>query len=276
MAPTKGTVLCRNRQRYASLKRRIFGLQSCFLTNSTWFDTLGFMHTPDSLQDKVALVVGASSGLGKAVAELLAAQRVRVFAMARSIATADLPESVVKIPLNLRKLDSIDAAFQALYSQTDHVDILVNCAGRGLVKKFEDTTREEIMDILGTNLKGSMYTALEVYKNMVEAGSGHIVNVSSTTGVNPKASETIYAASKAGLIAFSEALRQEAAPHGIRVSCVSPGGMDTAFWSAEGMPPAGKAFMNPSDVAEQIVSILQSPSTISPSHLVIQRGVTQG
>ena len=144
-----------------------------------------------------------------------------------------------------------------------------------LVKNFEDTTRQEIMDVFGTNLKGSVYAALETYRRMLPNKFGHIVNVSSTTGVKPKAKETIYAASKAGLNAFSEALRMEASPHGIRVTAVAPGGMDTAFWKKDGMPPAGAAFMDPADVAQHIVSILKTPPSISPSMLVIERGVTR-
>lgn len=235
------------------------------------------MHTPTphTLEDRVALVVGASGGLGKAVAELLAQERSRVFALARTVERVDFPGGVVKIPMNIRDVESIDKAFGEIDRQTRRVDILVNCAGRGLVKPFQDTTREEIMDVFGTNLKGNIYTALEAYKRMLPNTSGHIVNVASTTGVVPKPKETIYAASKAGLRAFTEALRMEAAPHGIRVTGISPGGMDTGFWEREGMPPAGEEFMDPADVAEQIMNLLRSPSSISPAELVIQRGVVK-
>jgi NAD(P)-dependent dehydrogenase (short-subunit alcohol dehydrogenase family) len=231
------------------------------------------MHTPHSLQDSVAVVVGASGGLGTAVTELLVAERARVFALSRTIASADLPPSVERIPINLREPADIDRAFGEVDAHTDCIDILVNCAGRGLVKPFQDLTREEIMEVLGTNLKGNVYAALEAYRRMLPRKSGHIVNVASTTGVKPKANETIYAASKAGLRAFGEALRMEAAPHGIRVTTVSPGGMDTGFWQVNGMPPAGNAFMDPADVAQQIVSLLKTPPTISPSELIIERGV---
>ena len=230
------------------------------------------MHiTP--LEDRVALVVGASSGLGKAVVELLAQERSKVFAMSRTITDANLPEGVVKIPINIRQLDSIDNAFHSLDEQVERVDFLVNCAGRGLVKNFELITRQEIMDVFGINLKGNIYAALEIYRRMLPHRSGHIVNVASTTGIVPKANETIYAASKAGLRAFSEALRMEAAPHGIRVTTVSPGGMDTGFWGNDGTPAAGSGFMDPRDVAEQIVQLLKTPTTVSPAELVIQRGI---
>ena len=144
------------------------------------------------LTNKVAVVVGASHGLGKALVELLAQENVTVWALARTIEKTVLPPSVTKIPLNIRDVASIDSAFAQIDQQTKTIDILINCAGRGLVKKFEDTTREEIMDVLGINLKGNIYMALEGYKRMLPKKSGHIVNVSSTSGIKAREMETIY------------------------------------------------------------------------------------
>jgi uncharacterized protein len=224
------------------------------------------------LQSKTAVVVGASSGLGKAVAALLHSEGVTVFALARNIEKADLPKSVIKIPFNIRDLESIDAAFAAIDKQTDRIDILVNCAGRGLVKNVEETSRDEIMDVLGINLKGNIYTAQEVYRRMLPKSSGHIINVVSTSGIKARADEAIYCASKWGLRGFTESLRLAAVPHKIRVTGVYPGGMQTNFWKG-GEPRNISAFMQPGDVAAVILNILQSPDSISPSEYVIERGV---
>lgn len=238
---------------------------------------LVFMHTAritsESLDGKVAVVVGASSGLGKAVAEMLDEERSKVFALARSIEETDLPDTIGKIPLNIRDLKSLDDAFASLDRQTEHIDILVNCAGRGLVKKFEETTREDIMDVFGTNLKGNIYTALEVYKRMLPKQSGHIINVISTSGIRARPDETIYCASKWGLRGFTESLRMAAAAHHIRVTGVLPGGMNTDFWKEGREPKDLEKFMDPRDVAEQIIMILKTPSSIAPSEYVIERGV---
>lgn len=228
------------------------------------------MNSSTSLEGKVALIVGASSGLGKELVRLLAEENAKVFAMARGIAETDLPGSVIRIPLNIRKLDSLDEAFAALDAQTDHIDILVNCAGIGLVKKLEDTSREEVMDIFGTNLKGSVYTSMEAYKRMIPRKSGHIVNVISTSGATARADETLYCASKFGLRGFTESLRLEAAPHHIRVTGILPGGMQTAFWE-EGKDVS--KFMKPEDVAAEIINVLKSPPSISMSEVRIDRGV---
>lgn len=224
------------------------------------------------LHDKVAVVTGASSGLGKEVVKLLANEGVKVIALARRIASADLPDSVVKVPLNIRDLQSIDDAFEAIDKETEQIDILVNCAGRGLIKELENTSREEIMDVFGVNLKGNIYIAQEVYKRMLPCKAGHIINVSSTTGIKARADEPIYAASKWGLRGFTESLRLAAVPHKIRVTGVYPGGMQTAFWDREASRDTSK-FMKPEDVAATIVDVLKSPASIAPSEYVIERGV---
>lgn len=223
------------------------------------------------LQDKVAIVVGASSGLGKAVAEHLQEEGVKVFALARTIEEVELPAGVIKIPFNIRDLQSIDTAFATIDKQTEKIDILINCAGRGLVKNIEDTTREEIMDVLGINLKGNIYTAQEVYKRMLPQKSGHIINVVSTSGIKARADEAIYCASKWGLRGFTESLRLAAAPNKIRVTGVYPGGMQTNFWKG-GEPRNLSDFMLPEDIAAAILNILKTPSSIAPSEYIIERG----
>lgn len=228
------------------------------------------MVNKDSLQGKVTVIVGGSSGLGKAVVEQLNEEGAKVITLARSIQDTNLPESVIKIPLNIRDLKSIDEAFAEIDKQTDKIDILVNCAGRGLVKNFEEVTREEIMDVFGINLKGNIYMALEVYKRMIPRKSGHIVNVISTSGIKARPDETIYCASKWGLRGFTESLRLAAVSHKIRVTGVFPGGMQTNFWKDDARDSS--SYMKAEDVAEQVVMILKSPTSIAPSELVIERG----
>ena len=223
------------------------------------------------LNSKVAVVTGASSGLGKEVTELLSKEKVKVFALARGIESTPLPASIIKIPLNILDLQSIDNAFTEIDKQTNKIDLLVNCAGRGLIKGLEETTRKEIIDVLGINLTGNIYIAQEVYKRMIPQKSGHIVNVSSTSGVKATIDEPIYCASKWGLRGFTQSLRLAAATHKIRVTGIYPGGMQTNFWKGGEQRDTSK-FMNPIDIATQILNILRSPSSISPSEYVIERG----
>lgn len=223
------------------------------------------------LISKVAIVTGASSGLGKAVAELLSKEKVKVFALARSIQNAPLPEPVIKISCDILDVQSIEDAFTNIDKQTEKIDILVNCVGRGLVKELEETTKEEIRNVLATNLEGNIYIAQEVYKRMIPNKSGHIINISSTSGLKARIDEPIYCASKWGLRGFTESLRLAGAVYKIRVTGVYPGGMQTNFWKG-GESRDTSQFMNPTDIAAQIINILKSPPTIAPSEYVIERG----
>lgn len=224
-----------------------------------------------ALKNNVAVITGASSGLGKALAEQLHKEGVKVFALARSIQDTGLPAAIIKVPLNIRDLKSIDTAFASLDNQTKNIDILVNCAGRGLVKELEDTSREEIMDVLGINLKGNIYIAQEVYKRMLPNKSGHIINVISTSGIKARIDEPIYCASKWGLRGFTESLRLAAAQHKIRVTGVYPGGMQTNFWDSEEARDTS-TYMKAEDVAAEILHLLKTPTGIVPAEYIIERG----
>lgn len=224
-----------------------------------------------SLHQKTAVVTGASSGLGKAVTELLAQEGVKVFALARSIQETTLPDTVTKIALDIQNTKDVEAVFASIDEQTDRIDILVNCAGRGLVKELEDTTKQEIADVLAINLAGNIYIAQEVYKRMLKSKSGHIINVISTSGAKARKDETIYCASKWGLRGFTESLRLAAAVHKIRVTGVLPGGMQTNFWN-NGEVRDTSTYMKPEDIAAEIIHILKTPASIAPSEYVIERG----
>src|SRR5258706_1522860 len=223
------------------------------------------------LSKKTAVVTGASSGLGKAIAELLAKNGVKVFALARNIDQVKFSSEVVKVKCDIRDLQSIDNVFLQIDTETKEIDFLVNCAGRGLVKTFEETTREEIMDIFGVNLKGNVYIAQEVYKRMIPTKTGHIVNVGSTSSIKAREMEVLYFASKWGLRGFTESLRLEARNHGIKVTGVYPGGMKSEnFWKITPEKDIS-GYMDPKDIAEQILNILTTNSNIATTELIIER-----
>lgn len=223
---------------------------------------------------KTAIVTGASSGLGKAVTEQLAESGWQVFALARNVRATDFPKNVETIVCNIRDLSQIDDAFAKIDKKTDNIDLLVNCAGRGLVKTFEETTREEIMDIFGVNLKGNIYIAHEVYKRMIPQRKGHIINVGSTSSIKAREMEVLYCASKWGLRGFTESLRLEARQNHIMVTGVYPGGMSSDnFWKV--VP--GKdvsSYMQPESVAKQILHLANQSEGVAVAELVIERPAT--
>lgn len=218
-----------------------------------------------------AVVTGASSGLGKAVTQLLSNDGWNIFALARTINQVKFQANVQKISCNIRDITEIGEAFTIIDSKASSIDLLVNCAGKGLMKPFEDTTKEEIMDIFGVNLKGNIYIAQEVYQRMIPHKKGHIINVGSTSSIKAREMEVIYCASKWGLRGFNESLRLEAKQHGIYVTGIYPGGMNSQnFWRI--VP--GKdtsSYMNPQAVANQIMHIVNQTKDTAITEVVIER-----
>ena len=227
-----------------------------------------------SLTDKTIVIFGASSGLGKAIAEQLAEYKVTLFLLSRSIELLDVSFKSTKIACDISDQQSIEKAFEKIDVETDTLDILINCAGVGLVKNLEDTSSIDIEKLIAINLTGAIKTSQEAYKRMLKKQSGHIINITSTSATKARPDETVYCATKAGLRYFTESLRLAAAKNGIRVTNIAPGGMDTNFWGKEtDRPEATKSFMNPIDVAQQILSVLATETSISPSEYIIERGV---
>ena len=194
---------------------------------------------PD-LAGKVALVTGASSGIGAATARLLAAQGARVaigfhrnkqgaIEVMESIAAAG--GTAVAAVGDFRKTSEITSVVQQVVNEFGPIDILVNNAG-SLVKRMpvREITEEMWDDILALNLKSAVFASKAVAPSMIERRRGAIVNLVSIAGHNgggPGAGT--YATAKAGLTSFTKSLAKEMAPHGVRVNAVSPGVIDTPF-----------------------------------------------
>lgn len=224
-----------------------------------------------SLQDKNVVIFGASGGLGSALAACLSSEGAHLFLLSRNIESVVLSYNARRINCDVRNPQSVQQAFRAIDEVADKIDCVINCAGVGLVRRFEETTNQEIDRVIGTNLLGTIRTSQEAYRRMITNLSGHIINVSSTSGLKARSEETIYCASKWGVRGFTESLRMEASAQRIRVTGIYPGGMRSEnFWQIT----PGKnieAFMDPQLIAEQIVNLMKSDQTICPSELVIER-----
>lgn len=221
--------------------------------------------------NKAIVIVGASSGLGKELALLLHKKRAELFLLSRRISRARFPEGkITRITCDVADVASIETAFNQIDKITTKIDVFINTAGVGLEERFERSASEKIKQIIDTNLTGAILVVKEGYKRMLKSKSGHIINVSSTSGKKARPLETIYCASKWGLTGFSESLRLEAKDHGIRVTSVYPGGMKTSFYDNNPEKDTSQ-FMDPKYVAEQILCLLESDPSITPSELVVER-----
>jgi NAD(P)-dependent dehydrogenase (short-subunit alcohol dehydrogenase family) len=174
------------------------------------------------LSGKVALVTGASSGIGRAIVQLLAGQGMRVFGTSRS------PDAEL-IRLDVTDDASVTQAVQSVLQGTDHLDVLVNNAGYALVGALEETSIAEAQAQFDTNLFGVLRMIRAVLPAMRRQGSGRIVNISSVAGIVPLPFQGIYAASKHALEGYTETLDHEVRQFGIRAALIEPTFTKTAI-----------------------------------------------
>jgi len=183
----------------------------------------------------VALVTGASSGIGRATALLLARSGYRVFATVRSEAReASLRADAAGLPIEILRLDLVDEAgatriVREVLGRAGRIDVLVNNAGYAKLGAVEDLPREDLRHQFEVNVFGALQLSREVIPSMRAQGSGRIVNVSSLAGKVSVPFMGAYCASKFALEALSDALRAEVKPAGIRVALVEPGPVATNF-----------------------------------------------
>jgi len=198
------------------------------------------------LQDKVALVTGGSRGLGRAIAQELAAEGARVAVhyyrdAERGIdlagEAAELAESIraeygvpaLPVPGDVARAADVAEAFRAVEAELGPVDVLVNNAGVWPTSYVKDMTEAEWNRTVAVNLTGPFLTCREAVRRWIDAGrTGRIVNVSSQAAfLGSTTGHAHYAASKGGLVTFTVSLAREVAAHGIHVNAVAPGFMET-------------------------------------------------
>jgi 3-oxoacyl-[acyl-carrier protein] reductase len=187
------------------------------------------------LAGKVALVTGASRGIGRAVAARLAAEGAAVVLGARD--EARLAEAVAEVAqtggqasavcLDVADRSSVDAAFEGILARHGRIDCLVNNAGVTRDNLLLRMKRDEWEQVLATNLSGVFHCTQVALKPMLKQRSGRIVNVSSVVGVVGNAGQANYAASKAGIIGFTKSVAREVASRSITANVVAPGFIET-------------------------------------------------
>ncbi|MDP3085764.1 MAG: SDR family oxidoreductase [Rubrivivax sp.] len=193
-----------------------------------------------TLTAKTAVVTGAASGIGKACASALAAAGAHVIVAdidadnGAAVAAALRAEGrqAEFLPVDMTDPASIAAFAAAVQAAHGSVDVLVNGAGWGRTAPFVDGTPEFWNKLVALNLVGPMTLTQALLPAMMERGGSRIVNIASDAGRVGSLGETVYAAAKGGLIAFTKSLARETARYGINVNCVCPGPTDTPLMAA--------------------------------------------
>lgn len=179
--------------------------------------------------DRVALVTGAASGIGRAVALGLAAQGARV-AMAdidvagaeRTVADAG-GDPHLAVPMDVMSTRSVASGVSATTETLGPIDVLVNVAGWDRISPFLQTGEELWDKVIGINFRGVLATCHAVLPGMIERGRGVVVNTASEAGRSGSSGEAVYSGAKGAVIAFTKSVAREVARHGIRVNAVAPG-----------------------------------------------------
>ncbi|MBI1815716.1 MAG: SDR family NAD(P)-dependent oxidoreductase [Deltaproteobacteria bacterium] len=172
---------------------------------------------------KVVLITGASSGIGKVCAEHLSARGYHVFGAQRRVPAAGDHRAVEMIAMDVDDDRSVELGVRGIVEKAGHIDAVINCAGNAWMGAIEDTSIAEAKAQLETNFFGVLRVCRAVLPAMRRQGGGHIVNISSLAGVLGLPFSGLYSASKFALEGMSESLRLETRRHGVKVVLIEPG-----------------------------------------------------
>ena len=187
----------------------------------------------DANRQQVVLITGASSGIGKACAQVLHQKGRRVYGTSRYApeqpATPAQPTSFNLIRMDVTSDESVEEGVKWVLAREGRLDVVVNCAGYGLAGSVEDTQIDEARAQLETNFLGLVRVCHAVLPIMRQQGSGYLINISSMAGLIGIPFQGFYSASKFAVEGLTEALRLEVKPYGIRVVLIEPGDFQTGF-----------------------------------------------
>ncbi|WP_437967348.1 SDR family oxidoreductase [Sorangium sp. So ce260] len=216
------------------------------------------------LKDKIAIVTGASRGIGRASALALGREGAVVVGVARTAADLEALERDVRaaggrglmIEADVTRAASVAACVERTARELGRIDILVNNAGVGGYRPFLEWSEDDYDRIMATNMKGTWLFCREVIPHMRRQGGGHIINVASVAGLQGYPNEAIYCASKFAQVGLTQALDREFWQENIKVSAVCPGGVETHFALGDGRTAGSErmqGFSTAEDVAEAVV-----------------------
>ena len=232
-----------------------------------------------NLHDKVAVVTGASRGLGEHFAAALIDKGATVFGLARSEddlnrVRDNLGERFHPVVCDVTDQDDVTRAFEEINQQTDSLDVLVNNAGLGRFGAVDNLPLDEWSLQIDVNLHGVHYCTRAAVPRMkaqnAESGfGGHIVNIASVAGLVGNPNLSAYNATKFALRGYSEAIMKELRSDGIKVTCVYPGSVATHFADAAGRSGSPNP-MEPESVAATVVHVLEGPDNYLISEVVMR------
>ncbi|HDI6730949.1 TPA: SDR family oxidoreductase [Staphylococcus aureus] len=226
------------------------------------------------LTDKIAVVTGAGSGIGEAIATLLHEEGVKVILAGRNkdklqnVANQLARDSVKVVPTDVTKKEEVDELIKIAQQTFGGLDIVINSAGQMLSSKITDYQVDEWDSMIDVNIKGTLYTAQAALPTMLEQSSGHLINIASISGFEVTKSSTIYSATKAAVHTITQGLEKELAKTGVKVTSISPGMVDTAITAAYN--PTDRKKLEPQDIAEAVLYALTQPKHVNVNEITVR------
>ena len=230
-----------------------------------------------NINGKVALVTGAGRGIGKAIALRLADAGCKLLLTARSLDQLEDVKSAIEkiggtavcVSADLTRDEDIDRVASEAERRLGSADYLINNAGWGKRAPVARARTEDIDQTLRLNLRAPMLLARRLIPAMIEKAEGAVINIGSVSGKSGEAEGAAYSASKFGLIGFTQSLYEEVREHGIKVSVILPGFVDTPL-----IPPVKhldrSKMIQADDVAQAVLYVLNSPITSCPVEITIR------
>jgi 3-oxoacyl-[acyl-carrier protein] reductase len=215
----------------------------------------------ESLEGRVALITGASRGIGAAVARSLAAQGVRLALASRSGDDLGISNAVAR-PADVRDAAALEALVKEAVEQFGRLDILVVNAGVGAYGPFLDLPADQLEEMIDVNVKGALYSIRAALPHLLQSDAADIVMLASEAGRRGLPLEAVYCSSKFAQVGLTRALDHELREKGVRCTNVCPGGVATDFAMGQGRTPdmpALQGMMSPEDVADVVLFVLTRP-----------------
>jgi NADP-dependent 3-hydroxy acid dehydrogenase YdfG len=228
------------------------------------------------LANKKVLIVGATGGIGSEATRMIKGGQAEVFITGRDKAKLseiaknnDIPNDQV-FEMEVTDPKSVKAVADKIHEKVERLDIVINAAGVGYLKKFEDIEYDQLSRVLDINLKGAFLVMQSFLPPMKEAKKGMFINIPGVLGKAPMAAAAAYAASKYGLNGMVKSIREELKRTNVRLTNLYLGGVDSEFWDDIDMPVNRKKFLTAQEAGRAVWFLCQQPASGVVSEMVIQ------
>lgn len=230
------------------------------------------------MNQKVVWITGASTGIGKEIANefskaghivvVSARRKSRLVRIVSEIKYAD--REAAAFVCNILSERSIQITSKRIREKYGSIDLLINNAGVTVFKSFMETKTFDYDNVIDTNLRGAFLCIKSVLPQMIKKKKGHIINILSVAANTAFENSAVYAASKAGLLAMSNSLREEVRRYNIKISNILPGAVETPMWDSRSRQRYKNRMMSPIDIAKITLNVFQQPRKVLIEDVIVR------